>query len=189
MSFPTRLFIPLFSLFLTLSPCSLFGPVAPAKPLIASPAVSAIMTPNDPKLSYPIYASFEEIEALFQQQDNRIYVINFWATWCRPCITEMPFFEQLARESDPENLQVIMVSLDKVADIRTRLKDFVNDRPMVLPTLAFTDNYYEGWIKRVDRSWTGSIPLTLFYRNGQRYFNRGQISNYSELEGLVSRVR
>lgn len=189
MRFAPHRFFSLFLLLLTVSSCSLFGPAAPKVPAIANPTVAAIMTPNDPNLAYPIYASYEEIEPLLQQNDGRIYVVNFWATWCRPCIVEMPFFEQLARENDPQNLQVIMVSLDRVADIRTTLKDFVKDRPMVLPTLAFTDNNYEGWIKRVDRSWTGSIPVTLVYRNGQRYFNRGQISSYSELEGIVDRVR
>jgi thiol-disulfide isomerase/thioredoxin len=153
-------------------------------------AVKTLLTPNDPNLPYPIYASFDEIDGLFNQQDGRTYVINFWATWCRPCLTEMPFFEQLAHETADKDLQVIMVSLDRPGDVRTKLKDFFKDRPMTLPVVALTDDNFRGWVRRVDAGWTtGSIPVTLIYQNGLRKFNRGQISSYAELEGLVRAVR
>ncbi|MEM6769902.1 MAG: TlpA disulfide reductase family protein [Bacteroidota bacterium] len=148
-----------------------------------------LLTPNDPNLPYPIYASFDEIEPLFNQRDGRTYVVNFWATWCRPCIKEIPLFEQLSAETNDKDLQVIMVNLDKVGDIRGKVKDFVNDRPLQLPVVAFTDNYFQGWLYRVDPSWTGAIPVTVFYRDGKRHFNKGQISSYAELEGLVRRVQ
>lgn len=151
--------------------------------------VKSLLTPNDPSLPYPIYASFNEIEALLNQQDGRTYVINFWATWCRPCLTELPFFEQLAKARSAKDLQVIMISLDRPGEVRGRLKDFFEERPMVLPVVALTDDNFRGWVSRVDGSWTsGSIPTTLIYRNGQRKFNRGQISSYTELEGLVRQV-
>lgn len=149
-------------------------------------ALKTLLTPNDPNLPYPIYASYDEIASIFNQNDGRTYVINFWATWCRPCISEMPYFEQLARETADQDLQVIMVSLDRPGDVRTKLKDFHKQRPMVLPVIALTDDDFRSWVRRVDDGWTtGSIPVTLVYRGGQRKFNRGQISSYAELEGLV----
>jgi len=152
-------------------------------------AVRQLLTPNDPNLPYPIYASFDEIESLLNQQDGRTYVINFWATWCRPCIHELPHFERLAKETPDKALQVIMVSLDRPGDVRGKLKDFFEDRPMALPVVALTDDNFRSWVRRVDANWTsGSIPVTLIYKNGQRTFNRGQISSYAELEGLVRRV-
>jgi thiol-disulfide isomerase/thioredoxin len=153
-------------------------------------AVKTLLTPNDPNLPYPIYASFNEIEALFNQQDGRTYVINFWATWCRPCIKELPYFEQLARETADKDLQVIMVSLDRPGDVRTTLKDFFKNRPMTLPVVALTDDDFRSWVRRVDGGWTnGSIPVTLVYQGGSKKFNRGQISSYAELEGLVRGIR
>ena len=102
--------------------------------------------------------------------------------WCRPCLTEMPFFEQLAKETADKDLQVIMISLDRPGDVRTKLKDFFNDRPMTLPVVALTDDDFRSWVRRVNAGWTtGSIPVTLIYRNGLRKFNRGQISSYAEL--------
>jgi len=156
---------------------------------VANELVKNTLTPNDPNLPFPIYASFEEMVSLFNQNDGRTYVVNFWATWCRPCIKELPYFEQLAKETSRNDLQVIMVSLDKPQDIRGKLKDFVEERPMQLPVVSFTDNNYNGWLHRVDRNWRGgSIPVTLFYNGSQRKFNRGQISSYQELQGLVAQV-
>ena len=65
-----------------------------------------------------------------------------------------------------------------------------NDRPMTLPVVALTDDNFRSWVRRVDTGWTtGSIPVTLIYRGGLRKFNRGQISSYVELEGLVRALR
>ncbi|WP_020568603.1 TlpA disulfide reductase family protein [Neolewinella persica] len=181
----------LLSLALVLGLASCVTPAVPKDYGTAgNAAVKTLLTPNDPNLPYPIYAGYSEIESLFQQNDGRTYVINFWATWCRPCITEMPYFEQLAREKADKDLQVIMVSLDRPGDVRTKLKDFFKQRPMTLPVVALTDDNFRGWVRRVDAGWTtGSIPVTLVYRGGLRKFNRGQISSYSELEGLVRAVQ
>lgn len=152
--------------------------------------LKSLLTPNDPNLSFPIYSVFDEIAPLFNQDDGRTYVVNFWATWCRPCISEMPYFEQLARQTEDSDVQVIMVSLDKPKDIRGKLVDFIKSRPLKLPVVSFTDNFYDGWLYKVDPSWTrGSIPVTMIYRNGKKKFNKGQISSFRELQGLVNSVQ
>jgi len=130
------------------------------------------------------------VEPLLRQQDGITYVVNFWATWCRPCISEMAHFEQLAKETSRDEVQIILISLDKAENVPTKVKDFVAERRLNVPVVAFTDNFYDGWIYKVDNAWQrSSIPVTLIYRNGNRHFNKGQISSYRELEGLVARVR
>ena len=176
---------------LTATACDALRPATPTpSSTIASPTVRALLAPNHPGLPFPVYETFAEVEPLFRQQDGRTYVVNFWATWCRPCIKELPLFERLDRETDNDELQVLLVGLDKAENVPTRVNDFVRNHPLTLPTVAFTDNFYDGWIYKVDPAWQrSSIPVTLVYRNGQRYLNRGQISSYAELEGLVGRVR
>ena len=182
-----RYFVLLFLPVLFLSRCGTTGPKTDYG-TAGNAELRALLTPNDPNLSFPIYSTFDEIAPLFNQTDGRTYVVNFWATWCRPCITEMPYFERLARETADGDVQVIMVSLDKPRDIRTKLKDFVSERPLKLPIVSFTDNFYDGWLYKVDESWTGSIPVTLIYRDGKQKFNKGSISSYRELQGLVRTV-
>jgi thiol-disulfide isomerase/thioredoxin len=183
---------PVLALLLFLTSCALFKPAGSSNTDgVVSPMMKELLTANDPGLKYPVYSSFSEIEPLLTRKDDNItYVVNFWATWCRPCIREMEHFEQLTAATSRDDVQVIMISLDKPEDVRTKMKDFVAERPLNLPVVAFTDNFYDGWIYKVDQQWQrSSIPVTLFYRNGQRYFNKGQISSYRELEGLVARVQ
>jgi len=175
-----------------LTSCALFKPTGPSNTAgVVSPMMKELLTANDPALKYPVYSAFSEIEPLLTRKDDNItYIVNFWATWCRPCIAEMAYFEQLTSATSRDEVQVIMISLDKPEDVRTKMKDFVESRPLNLPVVAFTDNFYDGWIYKVDQKWQrSSIPVTLFYRNGQRYFNKGAISSYRELEGLVARVQ
>lgn len=147
-----------------------------------------LLRPNDPSLSYPIYAEFSEIEPLLRQQDGVTYLINFWATWCRPCIKEMPLLEQL-RAEDP-NVRVIAVSLDKPRDVRTKMKDYLAESGLQLPVVAFTEQDYQTWIGRVSPDWgRATIPATLVYQDGRRVFNKGAVSSIDELRGLVRRVR
>ena len=177
---------------LALTQCALFGPAGPANNAgVVSEEMSDLLKPNSSGLNFPVYTKYAEVEPFFRQKnDNITYIVNFWATWCRPCIREKEHFEQLTRESSRDDLQVIMISVDKEEDVPTKMKDFVAERPLALPVVAFTDNFYDGWIYKVAPAWQrSSIPVTLFYRNGKRYFNKGQISSYRELTSLVDRVR
>ncbi|MEM9258685.1 MAG: TlpA disulfide reductase family protein [Bacteroidota bacterium] len=142
-----------------------------------------LLQANEADFSYPIYTSFDEIAPLFEQQGADTYVVNFWATWCQPCVEELPYFERLAEETDAK---VIMVSLDFKRDVRTKLKQFVEQRKLKLPVVAFTDDDYNAWIDRVDPSWGGAIPVTLIYRGEDRRFHDTKFDSYEELKEAVT---
>lgn len=148
--------------------------------------VAEVLAPNKPGLSYPIYESFDSIAPLFDREDGKVYVINFWATWCKPCVEELPYFEKLAEEMADEDVQIVMVSLDFARDVRTKLKDFVQERPLELPVVALADQQYNNWIDRVDRRWGGAIPVTILYKNQLRSFHETKFSSYSELKSAVT---
>lgn len=148
--------------------------------------VAEILEPNEEGLSYPIYESFDSIAPLFNQEDGKVYVINFWATWCKPCVEELPYFEKLAEELAEENVEIVMVSLDFAKDVRTKLKTFIEERPLALPVVALADQQYNNWIDRVDRRWGGAIPITILYKDQLRSFHDTQYSSYSELKQAVT---
>lgn len=157
-------------------------------PTGTSSVVTELLVPNSGELPYPVYDSFDAIETLFTQQDDRTYVINFWATWCKPCLEEMPYFEQLAQEADP-NTDVITVSLDFKKDIPTKLKAFVAGHPELPPVIALADDKYNTWIDRVDPEWGGAIPVTIIYRNDERIFHAEKFDSYDELKSTVASLR
>ena len=150
--------------------------------------VTELLAPNGSELPYPVYDSFDAIEALFQQRDDRTYVINFWATWCKPCVEEMPYFERLAREAGPDT-EVIAVSLDFKKDIPTKLQSFVSTHPDLPPVVALADDKYNNWIDRVDPEWGGAIPVTIIYRNDKRVFHAEKFDSYAELKSSIDAVR
>jgi len=65
-------------------------------------------------------------------QRGKIVVLNFWATWCPPCVAEMPSLERLHRTLSPEGLAVVTVSTD---EDETELRRFVSARALTLPVL------------------------------------------------------
>ena len=151
--------------------------------------VEAILKPDGDALPYPVYDSFDAIAPLFDQtQDGRTYVINFWATWCKPCVEEMPYFERLATESGPDT-EVIAVSLDFKKDISTKLRKFVAANPGLPPVVALTDADYNSWIDRVDTEWGGAIPVTVIYNGERRAFHNEKYESYEELLAAVEGVR
>ncbi|WP_020571506.1 TlpA family protein disulfide reductase [Neolewinella persica] len=148
--------------------------------------VATLLTPNRDTLPYPVYTSFDEVAPLFEQVgDDETLVINFWATWCQPCVEELPYFEQLARETD---VRIVMVSLDFKKDVATKLKKFVEERQMKLPVIALADGDYNAWIDRVDPSWGGAIPVTLILRGNERRFHDTKFDDYDELRTAVAAV-
>lgn len=150
--------------------------------------VDELLAANTDTLSYPVYTSFTDIEPLFQQRDGRTYVINFWATWCKPCVEEMPYFEQLAREAEDE-IVVIALSLDFKKDIGTKLKRFVEKNPALPPVIALADDKYNNWIDKVDPDWGGAIPVTVIYRGDERVFHAEKYDSYASLKSSVDALR
>ncbi len=148
--------------------------------------IDRLLRPNRDSLSYPVYATFDEVATLFDHANEaETLVINFWATWCKPCVEELPYFERLASETDA---RVVMVSLDFKKDVATKLKKFVEKRNLELPIIALADGDYNAWIDRVDPSWSGAIPVTLIRRGKEQKFHDAKFDNFEELRSAVATV-
>ncbi len=123
----------------------------------------------DGDITIPV-VDFEGLRALLQQEDDRIRVINFWATWCAPCIKELPYFEEMARKYAGSGVEVFLVSLDFPAAWEGRLPKFIRKKGLKSPVVILDDPDQNDWIPRVDPRWSGAIPATLIYRGDHRAF-------------------
>jgi cytochrome c biogenesis protein CcmG, thiol:disulfide interchange protein DsbE len=72
---------------------------------------------------------------------NKVIILNFWATWCAPCLEEMPAFEKLYRRYRSQGLTVLAVSLDK-HDF-SKVQDFVDSNNLTFPVLMDSDGVAE----------------------------------------------
>lgn len=127
---------------------------------------------------------FNGFQKFLQKKDDKIYVVNFWATWCAPCIKELPYFEKLNQEYKDKNVEVLLVSLDFPHLYDSKLKPFISDKKLQSKVVALNDVDMNTWIPKVDENWSGSIPATVIYKNDSSKFFE-QSFTYETLETEV----
>ncbi len=149
---------------------------------------SAPQPSDDEPLPFPVYTSFQQLEPLFHKNNDTTYVINFWATWCKPCVAELPYFEELNRKVQGEKVKVILVSLDFPRKLRSDLLPFLRNRNIQSEVIALIDGDYNAWIDKVNPEWGGEIPVTYIYRGEKVKFHRGAFRNFEELEQAVREI-
>lgn len=133
-----------------------------------------------------VYESFDAFApALEQGNTDTTYVINFWATWCAPCVKELPHFERLHRSTAQQKVKVLLVSLDFRKDLETKLKPFLAQKQFSASVAALLDSRQTQWIEKIDSTWSGALPATLVYRGDLRKFKEGEFDTYEDLYDFV----
>jgi thiol-disulfide isomerase/thioredoxin len=128
--------------------------------------------------------SFDEFEPLLYQQNDSIYVVNFWATWCAPCVREIPAFEALNEKYKDQKVKVLLVSLDFPNQLESRVIPFVERMKMKSEVLLLNDPNSNRWIPLVSEEWTGAIPATVIYSKDFRGFYEQEF-HFEELEEII----
>ncbi|ETN96911.1 AhpC/TSA family protein [Zhouia amylolytica] len=114
--------------------------------------------------------NFDELEPYLHIKDDKIYVINFWATWCKPCVEELPGFEKILKEYKDKDVEVVLVSLDFPTMLRTNLIPFVKEHDLQSKVVLLDDPKQNVWIPKVNAEWSGAIPATIIYTKDKRLF-------------------
>lgn len=128
--------------------------------------------------------SFDQLQPLLHLENDTVYVVNFWATWCAPCIKEIPWFEQLGDKYRDSPLKILMANLDMPADLETRVIPFIEKENMKNEVILLDDPGSNRWIPLVDEDWTGAIPATLIYGKDFRYFYQKEFT-FEALNELI----
>ena len=125
--------------------------------------------------------NYTELKPLLNQRGDKIYVVNFWATWCAPCIKELPYFEVLNQREDVE---VLLVSLDFPKHKESRLLPFIKKNKLQSKVVLLNDADENYWINDIHPNWSGAIPATIVYNNDKRDFYERSFTQ-NELLNLV----
>jgi len=128
---------------------------------------------------------FSEIEKLLQKNDDTLRVFNFWATWCKPCVEELPLFQALSKAYTNQALQQVFISLDFTNKIESKLIPFLKTNPLPGDVIVLDDPDANSWIDKVDPSWSGSIPATIFLLNGKTKFHEGKFNEFSDIQKII----
>jgi len=117
----------------------------------------------------------DQIERLMGIKSDTLYVVNFWATWCKPCVEEIPAFDSAAIYFTGRRIKIIMVSLDFKSQYDSKLIPFIKNNRLTHDVWLLDEPDYNSWINKIDSSWSGAIPATLFIdaKNQKRSFHEG----------------
>jgi thiol-disulfide isomerase/thioredoxin len=124
---------------------------------------------------------FDDLKNRVEVMNDTLYVLNFWATWCRPCIQELPYFEKIHSEKIDQPLKIILVNLDFNSKVESVAKPFVKKKKLQSEIVHITETDPNLWISKLDSNWSGAIPATIMIRNKTKlFFKEGEMS-YEEI--------
>jgi peroxiredoxin len=112
------------------------------------------------------------LKELLKNKSDNLLVINLWATWCGPCIAEIPDFVDIYRMFYGRGLRMVTISTDKLS-VKDKVHQFLKDKHA-----AITHNYLFGegnnyaLIEAIDPEWQGQIPYTLIVEPGGNVYYR-----------------
>jgi len=149
-------------------------------PVVKTPKVEK----TTPVLS-AVYDSYDDLAYMFNHQNDTTYVINFWATWCSPCVAELPYFEYMNKTYKDKKVKVVLISLDSKKHIDSKLRPFIQREKLMSHVVALTDTDYNTWIDKVNPDWDGAIPVTIIYNKEDYEIIKGEFDNYEELNTIV----
>jgi len=132
---------------------------------------------------------FDELKTIINKKDDKLYLVNFWATWCKPCVAELPGFMEVNKtyRNNP-HFKMILVSMDMAKDLNTAVKTFITKNNITPDVYLLDDNKrMNEWIPTIDTNWSGAIPATVFYRNGEKLEFIENVVEKEELVKLINR--
>ena len=132
-------------------------------------APKPLQTYKEDQVSVKSY-NFSGLENLLKKQNDTTYVVNFWATWCVPCVEELPNFEKLNADYKDKKVKVILVSIDFPKMVESNLLPFIKKHELKSEVVHLNDPDANSWINKVDSTWSGAIPATVIYKKDKRNF-------------------
>ena len=129
------------------------------------------------------------IKDMIEKKSDKIQVINFWATWCAPCIKEMPLFEKL--HETRSDVKVSLVSVDLNLDPNpTKVHKFVERKKLKSTVYILDERDANVWIDIIEKKWEGAIPATLIVNTntGKRNFIDKELHE-GDLERLIDELK
>lgn len=145
--------------------------------LCASPALRA--------QDFVIYENLEALQSRISRAGDTAIVVNFWATWCKPCVEELPCFDELFELYGSHNVQILLVSLDFKSQLEKKFIPFLNTHQLKPEVALMADQDLNAWIPAISEEWDGAIPATLVFKGKKSRFKLGKFDNIEDLENFV----
>ena len=111
---------------------------------------------------------FPQLQQRLSHVSDTTYVVNFWATWCGPCVQELPGFEKTRAAMASRKVKFLLVSLDYASQLERKVQPFVQKRQLKSEVVLLDEPDPNTWLQKVDKKWSGSIPFTVIFNNSTK---------------------
>lgn len=132
--------------------------------------------------------TLDDLDKRLGNGKDTTYVINFWATWCSPCVAELPNFEKLRLDNLKKPVQVLLISLDFKSKLEKAVIPFVQKNNIQAEVFLLNEPDQQQYIHRIDQKWSGAIPATLFVRKNVRHFYEKEFTE-TELKNTLANIK
>ena len=133
-----------------------------------------------------VFDKFDEMSSRLNTNSDTTFVMNFWATWCVPCVKELPYFEDLNADKGFEKpVKVVLVSLDEKKHIDKKVVPLIDKKNVKSEVWLLDDPKYNEWIDKVSPEWSGALPGTLIFDKHKRQFEETSFISYTELKNII----
>jgi thiol-disulfide isomerase/thioredoxin len=133
-------------------------------------AISFLLADFFPMPAQQISAVYKigELEKRIANIDT-LYIVNFWATWCKPCIKELSSFDSLERSFKKEKIKILLVSLD-FKEQKEKVNNFLVKNKTLCECALLDEVNGDIFINRISEKWSGTIPATLIKKGNKKIF-------------------
>jgi thiol-disulfide isomerase/thioredoxin len=110
-----------------------------------------------------------DLEKRINTDSDTTYIVNFWATWCAPCVKELPDFDSIAKTYGVEKVKMLLISMDFKEDLESKVIPFCKKKQLYSEVFILDELNGNYFIPKVSDKWTGAIPATLILNNKKHY--------------------
>lgn len=147
-------------------------------------------------LSFTLYSqevktitSTDEYKALLDNSKGKVILVNFWATWCPPCVKEFPELVKLYNDYKDKEFVLMFISLDDKSEYDSKLLPFLKKQGVDFTSYFGNFSNPETIMNYVDKSWQGEIPYTGIYdKDGKLVKSLLGNKTYEQFESEIKQV-
>jgi peroxiredoxin len=111
------------------------------------------------------------VSKLAKNDSKKLLLVNLWATWCGPCVTELPELVTMNRMFRGRNFQIVTISLDDVAKREDALK-VLKENHVAATNFVLSEDNRDSFAAALDQDWPGPVPYTLLIAPGGKIIYR-----------------
>lgn len=154
--------------FLSLLSCLILA-CQPATPKVAPTPVEETASAKPVVTALPYSLDTPHFDQFLTQNKGKVVLVNLWATWCKPCIKELPALEKLHQKYQDKAVKVIAISIEGAAKADSLVRPFWDKMELTMDNYIVQDNNPESFINHFDKLWLGMVPTSfIFDTNGEK---------------------